>query len=453
MKIREGNDFTFIWAITRNDIPEDLTKVTDIVVTASIFGKKIILPYEIIDTDTDKNKLRLEINKETTNILGYYNLKLTYNLSDPSFSDAERSCAVDIDAFERVAKTAQADTGTEFSITSDMAIGFKGDKGDSAYQVWLDEGNVGTIDDYFDFLQQPATDAAISVGEVESTVSGNEDLRVTAEQGRVTAEQSRQTAEELRDANETARISNETLRVENETARNNSEELRVSAETTRAENESARITAENTRNDNETNRVTAEGLRVTAEDLRQTNTSEAIQNAETATNEANTARDLATEVANNPDKIVDDYWWKYNPATKVYENTNIRAKGDAGAGATVVQTTGSSLDDVMSQKAVTDEIIQLESDVSNDTEKASATTLAELNARLIALERIVSSRLRDRLEVVKEFNVWGKTNLILYGVGASTKAPDFIGQTYIDTTAKNIYIATGTSSSANWKLV
>lgn len=403
MKIREGIDFKFIWAITRNGLPEDLTKVTDIVVTASIFGKKIILPYEIIDTDTDKNKLRLEINKETTNILGYYNLKLTYNLPDPSFSDAERSCAVDIDAFERVAKTAQADTGTEFSITSDMAIGFKGDKGDSAYQVWLDEGNVGTIDDYFAYLQKPATDAAILIGELETVVSGNEDLRQTAE-------------------------------------------------TTRAENESARITAENTRNDNETNRVTAEGLRVTAEELRQTNTSEAIQNAETATTQANTARDLATEIANNPDKIVADYWWKYNPTTKVYENTNIKAKGDTGAVATVVQTTGASLDDVMSQKGVTDKFTQQETDTT-DTEKASATTLNELNARLIALERIVSGKLRDRLEVTKEFNVWGKTNLILYGAGASTKAPDFIGQTYIDTTAKNIYIATGTSSSANWKLV
>jgi len=130
MKIREGIDFVYVWAITRNGLPEDLTKVTDIEVTASIFGKKIILPHEIVDTDTNKNKLRLEINKETTNILGYYNLKLTYNLPDPSFSDSERACAVDIDAFERVAKTAQADTGTEFSLTSDMAIGFKGDKGD-----------------------------------------------------------------------------------------------------------------------------------------------------------------------------------------------------------------------------------------------------------------------------------------------------------------------------------
>lgn len=42
-------------------------------------------------------------------------------------------------------------------------------------------------------------------------------------------------------------------------------------------------------------------------------------------------------------------------------------KGDAGTGATVVQTTGSSTDDVMSQKAVTEEITQLLDDFSTFT--------------------------------------------------------------------------------------
>ena len=86
------------------------------------------------------------------------------------------------------------------------------------------------------------------------------------------------------------------------------------------EAEALRVTAETIRVENEQGRVTAEGLRATAEQTRQTNTSTAIQNAENATT-------LALEVAEHPDTIINDYWWKWNTTTNAYENTNIMAKG------------------------------------------------------------------------------------------------------------------------------
>lgn len=95
----------------------------------------------------------------------------------------------------------------------------------------------------------------------------------------------------------------------------------------------------------------------------------------------------------------------------------------------------------------------VEDEVGDSTEKAGAASLAELNARLLALEKIVSATITNKLEVAKEFNVWGKTNLILLGSGAATFAPDFIGQKYIDTTNSNVYIAVGVSTSGDWKLV
>jgi hypothetical protein len=156
----------------------------------------------------------------------------------------------------------------------------------------------------------------------------------------------------------------------------------------------------------------------------------------------------------------------------------------------IKQVNGSSEVDVMSQKAVTDELAakaahgyseeepktlkeiddekadhgytslavaktlkQVEDDTINTTEKPTAQSLSELNARITALEAILSNKIKDRVDVTKEFNVWGKTNLILYGDGASTKTPDFIGQTYIDTTNSNVYIAVGVSNAGNWKLV
>ena len=100
-----------------------------------------------------------------------------------------------------------------------------------------------------------------------------------------------------------------------------------------------------------------------------------------------------------------------------------------------------------------DSISQLADEVKDSTEKPTAQSLSELNARITALEAILTNKIKDRVDVTKEFNVWGKTNLILYGDGAITKTPDFIGQTYIDTTNGNVYIAVGVSNAGNWKLV
>lgn len=141
----------------------------------------------------------------------------------------------------------------------------------------------------------------------------------------------------------------------------------------------------------------------------------------------------------------------------------------------IVGETGQGETSVMSQKAVTDELAtkashgyesspktlkeiddsvsQLAGDVKETTEKPTAQSLSELNARITALEAILSNKIKDRIDVTKEFNVWGKTNLILTGSGAATFAPDFVGQKYIDTTGGNVYVAVGVSNAGNWKLV
>jgi hypothetical protein len=161
----------------------------------------------------------------------------------------------------------------------------------------------------------------------------------------------------------------------------------------------------------------------------------------------------------------------YDSAPKTLKEVD-EAKVDK---ASIAGETGQGETSVMSQKAVTDElgtkashgyesspktlkqvddsVSQLAGDVKETTEKPTAQSLSELNARITALEAIISSKIKDRIDVTKEFNVWGKTNLILYGDGASTKTPDFIGQTYIDTTNGNVYIAVGVLNAGNWELV
>lgn len=203
IRIRKDTDFVIYWAIERGGLPEDLTTITDAKLIASVFGEKTEVPFTV-----SGNILKIELTPSICPVTGVYNLQFNYTLPDLTLSDGDRKCAVDIDAFQIVSKTAQASEGTEFSMTSDMAIAFKGDKGDSAYQVWLDAGNIGTEEDYFAYLRQPAIDAGASISELEGAIQVSEGLRVQAESERVTAETGRVNAETERVNAETERVTN-----------------------------------------------------------------------------------------------------------------------------------------------------------------------------------------------------------------------------------------------------
>ena len=136
----------------------------------SVLGKRVEL-VEGVDYDITGNVIRIEVTPTIANILGTYKAEFHYILPDIGLIDEDRKCAVDVDAFIIVNSTAQADEPSEFTVTSDMAIAFKGDKGDSSYQTWLDAGNTGTEADYLAWIQQPATD-------IEQVVSSNETVRI-----------------------------------------------------------------------------------------------------------------------------------------------------------------------------------------------------------------------------------------------------------------------------------
>ena len=129
------------------------------------------------------------------------------------------------------------------------------------------------------------------------------------------------------------------------------------------------------------------------------------------------------------------------------------AAGLANNAATTANTAAQNADNA--RLAIQDDLALKadQADLEDTTEKPTAQSLSELNARITALEAILSNKIKDRVDVTKEFNVWGKTNLILMGSGAAAFAPDFVGQKYIDTTGGNVYVAVGVSNADNWKLV
>lgn len=95
---------------------------------------------------------------------------------------------------------------------------------------------------------------------------------------------------------------------------------------------------------------------------------EVLRKLNAATDKANEAADRANALADNPPKIVlndQGYFWAfYNEDTKQYVTSEYPARGEkgdpgdpgSGSDVNVVQGTGQSTTDVMSQKAVTDEL-------------------------------------------------------------------------------------------------
>ena len=310
MRIRQGNDFLFLWTIVRNGIPEDLGSAKNIRLHFKNYdcvGE--VKSFQIVDG----NIVRVEVAPEWASRLGAYRLILSYEFENHSYSDGDRKCVVDVLAFNIVPKTSEADDLTEVTKTTDIMIGFFGL---SAYEVWLKDNPDSTKEDYYNWLRQPATDAVSLIDDkiehldevIDSSTAneaervGAENIRLSNEIGRVNAETQRETNEAERLANEASRVSDELIRETNESTREQDEAIRKTneiereiAETTRVSNENNRVTAEQERVDAESSRESAESLRVEAELLRQSSTQEAIGNAENATENANTAAQNADD--------------------------------------------------------------------------------------------------------------------------------------------------------------
>lgn len=223
-----------------------------------------------------------------------------------------------------------------------IILPLEGDKGDpgepgkSAYELFKEynPGSELTEEEYAEAPVQAAEAALAMVEQLEKTeasVTKSERTREQAEQGREASERARATAEQ---------------------ARVTAEQQRTLAEQTRVTNESSRQTAETGRQ--------------AAETKREKNTTEAIRNCKTATQEAEDEAARVRTLADNPPKIVEvegvQYWAFYNEETKQYVTSEYPARGEkgdpgdpgSGSDVNVVQGTGQSTTDVMSQKAVTD---------------------------------------------------------------------------------------------------
>ncbi len=107
-------------------------------------------------------------------------------------------------------------------------------------------------------------------------------------------------------------------------------------------------------------------------------------------------------------------------------------------------------------KANQADLVQLGADLGDNIEPALAEILNHLIGRIVALESIIKNGVYknlqvDSLDVVKSFNIYGSTNMIIPSTVAPTIVPDFLGQKIVNYTGKVVYEAIGVSSVSDWK--
>lgn len=160
--------------------------------------------------------------------------------------------------------------------------GMQGIEGQSAYEIAVEHGYVGSEDDWLQSIKQPALDAAdVALAAKDEVLAAQGDIE-SAEAARVEAEKAREQAEADREAKEAVREQQEVTR--------------------------------------------------------QQNTAEAIEAAEEATNateqaitEAETQADRAKAYADNPPMIGDnDRWFVWSEVTGSYLDTGVKATGIHG---------------------------------------------------------------------------------------------------------------------------
>lgn len=147
-KIRIGNDIACVWTVCRNGQPEDFSNKNLQLYLLNQYGVKVDMDF----TFDEGGKIKFTFYGKDQTTTGAYRCILVENKGEEGMNTVD-SC----DAFTLVSRgdvTCCSDIyeGT-LELCSNIVSGLKGEKGDSAYQVWLSEGNEGTEGDFLASLK------------------------------------------------------------------------------------------------------------------------------------------------------------------------------------------------------------------------------------------------------------------------------------------------------------
>jgi len=153
------------------------------------------------------------------------------------------------------------------------------------------------------------------------------------------------------------------------------------------------------------------------------------------------------------DFVVDNDLSNYDNSTSGFITDYTVTEGDVTAHEAALTITESQISDLGTYSTATG--VENNADVTDETNVTSALSGATLSNVTPALDDEVfildtsdSGNLKGVLSGVQGLLAKGTVT----SAGAPASAPDFVGQTFNDTSNGNIYIAAGTSSSSDWKL-
>lgn len=204
-KYRINTDIIDIaWTIFRNaNIPENFggDDIVDGSIELVAVGNrsKVRLPFAY----ENGNRVKIYFMADKQYAVGVYDLILTYKVKDSSVPGGMRTYVIDYcDAFQLVARSCDIETPPP----SEYVGIVENLRGYSAYEVWKMAGNDGTVDDYMNWLREPATTVAESVVLAEAIRGENESNRIDNEQSRIESEHLRTLQEEERGIRDAERI-------------------------------------------------------------------------------------------------------------------------------------------------------------------------------------------------------------------------------------------------------
>lgn len=326
----KGNDYLLIWLLTEPDgTPIDYNQFESYKVFIQNDSNKSY-KYEVVTAALDDG-LHFDFKSDMQKSTGYYSL-IFEAVKDGRNYKSENYRGIHIDGNVDRNQNVVGPSNSTIKLTDCLSLYLGGRDGRSPYvgvnnHWWVfDDVHKAYVDtgikvDYSSEIGAQITLAEQAIARVNQTNqavseneisrSQNEAVRVQEERTRMANEVERVYDENLRIVNEMKRKEDEAVRISDETTRKDSEATRVNNEATRVSGEDVRVRNEAKRVDdekvrvaneakraedeverlsNEASRVTEEGKRVTAETKRQTDTAKAIQ-------DTNTAAQNATDVA------------------------------------------------------------------------------------------------------------------------------------------------------------
>ena len=320
-KVRVGNDFIYLWVLKRNGETLDFSQLINKKLFRWVKGNKKEIKFE----ELPDGILRIEIQTEDFQEFGTYRLIFQYAYADVSLMDGDDKKEHDVVAFSIVEWSEEATRIDEMTVTSDILLGLKGDKGDSAFTVWNKEnGNNKTYQDWIDFLQSPANDAIVDADAATLRANNAAALANTkASEADIATGKANTATQQANDArNGAIQATRETIIAKDATIQATQEANTATGLTSTAINESniatgkantvvntintvvipnAETAAQNANNANSAF-SDAEIIREQQEADRQTNAATAITNVENAFVDVNTAKDDYYDVV-KPDII------------------------------------------------------------------------------------------------------------------------------------------------------